>query len=124
MTSAAVDGPLRMAELRVHNISGSLDGYAAGPGQSMDESLGVGGERLHDWMFSPDATEADLRFRRLGQADVGATIMGRTMFGTIRGTTGGPGSGARTRRSTTTSSSPRTTRAIPSPWPVAPPSTS
>ena len=37
-----------MTELRVHALSVSLDGYAAGPGQSPDEPLGVGGEQLHE----------------------------------------------------------------------------
>src|SRR5256885_414772 len=40
-----------MPKLRVHNFSMSLDGYAAGPAQSLDDPLGVGGERLHDWVF-------------------------------------------------------------------------
>jgi len=74
-----------MTELRVHNLSVSLDGYVAGPGQTMEEPLGVGGERLHEWIFSPDATEVDRRFRDLGEQDVGATIMGRNMFGPVRG---------------------------------------
>jgi hypothetical protein len=37
-----------MTELRVHNFSISLDGYAAGPGQGIDNPLGVGGEQLHE----------------------------------------------------------------------------
>jgi hypothetical protein len=38
-----------MPKLRVHNISISRDGYAAGPDQSLHNPLGVGGERLHEW---------------------------------------------------------------------------
>ena len=38
-----------MAKLRVHNLSVSLDGYAAGPDQRPEEPLGTGGEQLHDW---------------------------------------------------------------------------
>jgi dihydrofolate reductase len=85
MSSAVSRGLLRMTELRVHNLSMSLDGYVAGPGQTMEEPLGLGGERLHEWIFSPDATEVDRRFRALGEQDVGATIMGRNMFGPVRG---------------------------------------
>ena len=40
-----------MPKLRVHNFSISLDGYAAGPDQSLDAPLGVGGTALHDWIF-------------------------------------------------------------------------
>ena len=38
-----------MPKLRVHNFSVSIDGYAAGPSQSLDDPLGVGGEQLHNW---------------------------------------------------------------------------
>jgi hypothetical protein len=42
-----------MQKLRIHNFSISLDGYAAGPDQSVDDPLGRGGERLlHDWVFA------------------------------------------------------------------------
>ena len=41
-----------MPKLRVHNFAISLDGYAAGPNQSLDNPLGVGGERLHEWVFA------------------------------------------------------------------------
>ena len=40
-----------MSKVRVH-ISASLDGYVAGPNQSMEEPLGVGGEGLHDWLVA------------------------------------------------------------------------
>jgi len=73
-----------MTELRVHNFSVSLDGYAAGPAQSEENPLGVGGEQLHEWIFSPDMTDVDRRFRALGDEDIGATIMGRNMFGPVR----------------------------------------
>ena len=74
-----------MTELRVHNLSVSLDSYAAGPDQSPEQPLGVGGEQLHEWIFPPDATDVDRRFRALGEQDVGTTIMGRNMFGPVRG---------------------------------------
>ena len=87
-----------MAKLRVHNMAVSLDGYAAGPDQSLEHPLGIGGPRLHEWVF---ATRAGRRM--LGEDDeggvegideevfvrgnenIGATIMGRNMFGPIRG---------------------------------------
>jgi len=74
-----------MTELRVHNLSISLDGYVAGPDQSVDNPLGKGGEQLHEWIFSPDATETDRRFIDRGREGIGATIMGRNMFGPVRG---------------------------------------
>jgi dihydrofolate reductase len=76
-----------MTELRVHNFSISLDGYAAGPVQTVDSPLGVGGERLHDWMFphGGDRTPVDEVFVARGADGIGATIMGRNMFGPVRG---------------------------------------
>ena len=40
-----------MPKLRVRNLAMSVDGYVAGPDQSLDDPLGVGGRRLHDWVF-------------------------------------------------------------------------
>src|SRR6266516_2599487 len=48
------EGPT-MPKLRVHNFSISLDGYAAGPNQSREDPLGVGGARLHEWVFETEA---------------------------------------------------------------------
>lgn len=45
-----------MPKLRVHGFTISLDGYAAGPDQSQDNPLGVGGERLHEWSSPPAAS--------------------------------------------------------------------
>ena len=42
-----------MPKLRVHNFAVSLDGFAAGPDQSIDNPLGVGGTRLHEWPHAP-----------------------------------------------------------------------
>jgi dihydrofolate reductase len=82
-----------MTELRVHNFSISLDGYAAGPGQGLDHPLGAGGEKLHEWVFAPvgERTAADDRMQDLGTEGVGATIMGRNMFGPVRGDWSGDG---------------------------------
>src|SRR6476646_6387754 len=41
-----------MPKLRVHNYAISLDGYAAGPRQTLENPLGEGGERLHEWVFA------------------------------------------------------------------------
>ncbi|HEY7896753.1 MAG TPA: dihydrofolate reductase family protein [Gemmatimonadaceae bacterium] len=73
-------------------ISMSLDGYVAGPNQSLDNPLGVGGMRLHDWAFALEAWRSQhgltggevnastgVVARRL--ANIGATVMGRNMFG-------------------------------------------
>jgi dihydrofolate reductase len=85
-----------MAKLRVHNISVSLDGHAAGPHQGVDDPLGVGGEALHTWAFATRTfhrmqgldggdTGLDEEIIARGDAGIGATIMGRNMFGPIRG---------------------------------------
>ncbi len=85
MSSSVARGLPGVTELRVHNFSVSLDGFAAGSDQGVEHPLGVGGERLHEWIFSADATDVDRRFRALGEEDIGATIMGRNMFGPVRG---------------------------------------
>ena len=41
-----------MPKVRVHNFTLSLDGYAAGPDQSLQDPIGVGGHRLHEWLFA------------------------------------------------------------------------
>src|SRR5690606_41764496 len=53
----------RMTRVRVHNFTISLDGYGAGPRQTREEPLGVGGEELHDW-YIPTRT-----FQRMGGKD-------------------------------------------------------
>ena len=53
-----------MSQLRVHCLSMSLDGYVAGPDQSLEEPLGVGGERLHEWMFETRTCRRDRRRAR------------------------------------------------------------
>jgi dihydrofolate reductase len=88
-----------MPKLRVHNLAVSLDGYAAGPNQDLEHPLGVGGPRLHEWAFATPtfrrlhgmdlegAAEPGLddRFIAAGDDGIGATIMGRNMFGPFRG---------------------------------------
>ncbi|GAA3155446.1 dihydrofolate reductase family protein [Blastococcus jejuensis] len=80
-----------MTELRVHNFSISLDGYGAGPDQRPDQPLGAGGEGLHEWIFPPRGrSPVDEDFVQRGVDGIGATIMGRNMFGPIRGDWDGP----------------------------------
>jgi dihydrofolate reductase len=84
-----------MTKLRVQSFSISLDGYGAGPDQSLENPLGVGGEELHGWLiptrtfqklYVQDAgtTGVDNDFAERGFANVGAWIMGRNMFGPVR----------------------------------------
>ena len=85
-----------MPKVRVHNLSVSLDGYAAGPDQSLDNPLGRGGGQLHDWAFATRSARQthgmtggdnglDDQFVEQGEVGIGATIMGRNMFGPGRG---------------------------------------
>jgi dihydrofolate reductase len=85
-----------MSRLRVSSFSVSLDGYGAGPNQSLQEPLGVGGENLHHWvlgtrtfrkMFGNEGGETGIHddFVQRGFASVGAWILGRNMFGPVRG---------------------------------------
>jgi hypothetical protein len=80
-----------MAKVRFR-ISMSLDGYTAGPAQSKENPLGIGGERLHEWVFPLAAWRAmhgleggevneSNRVVEESLANIGATIMGRNMFG-------------------------------------------
>jgi dihydrofolate reductase len=85
-----------MAKLRVHAFSISLDGYGAGPDQSRENPLGVGGEELHEWMFPTrtfqqmqgkegGTTGVEDELTRRGFENIGAWILGRNMFAPSRG---------------------------------------
>jgi dihydrofolate reductase len=85
-----------MSKLRVHCFAISLDGFGAGPNQDTYNPLGVGGEELHNWFFPTRAfqkmhgkddgtTGVDNDFAERGFDGIGAWIMGRNMFGPIRG---------------------------------------
>jgi dihydrofolate reductase len=85
-----------MTRLVVRSFSISLDGYGAGPNQSRETPLGAGGEELHDWlvttrtfnaMYGKDGgdTGVDDDFTARGLTGMGAWIMGRNMFGPVRG---------------------------------------
>ncbi|TKR33091.1 dihydrofolate reductase [Luteimonas gilva] len=68
-----------MSRVTLH-FSVSLDGYAAGPAISAEDPLGVGGERLHDWLFAPERGEADLQVEREIRAAAQAVVLGRRTF--------------------------------------------
>src|ERR1700751_3337906 len=67
------------------HMSISLDGYVAGPDQSLEHPLGRRGIELHHWHLDEPLNEADARARELLMRPRGAYVMGRNMFGPIRG---------------------------------------
>lgn len=86
-----------MGKLRVNCFTLSLDGYGAGPRQDLENPLGVGGKNLHTW-FVPTrtfqtmigggkdgTTGLDDRYAQKGAENLGAWILGRNMFGPVRG---------------------------------------
>jgi dihydrofolate reductase len=84
-------------KLRVHGFAISIDGYGAGPNQDLANPLGIGGVALHEWAFATrtfqqmfggegGTTGIDDGFAARGLRNVGAWIMGRNMFGPVRGT--------------------------------------
>jgi dihydrofolate reductase len=85
-----------MSKVRVSAFSISLDGYGAGPNQTLETPLGAGGEQLHEWFFPTKTFQkmygkergtegADETFASRSMENLGAWIMGRNMFGPIRG---------------------------------------
>lgn len=85
-----------MGKVRVHGFAVSADGFGAGAGQSLEHPLGIGGEALHEWSFATAAfkqmfgesggsTGIDHGFIVRGFENVGAWILGRNMFGPVRG---------------------------------------
>ncbi|MCB0281252.1 MAG: dihydrofolate reductase [Calditrichaeota bacterium] len=86
-----------MQKVRVASFSISLDGFGAGPDQSLDNPLGIGGENLHQWFFptktfqqnvlgkSTGTTGIDNKFAENGFKNIGAWILGRNMFSPYRG---------------------------------------
>jgi dihydrofolate reductase len=88
-----------MSRLTVRGYTISLDGFGAGPRQSFDEPLGVGGESLHGWLVntrtfkgthdadpaSGAGSDIDEEFAAQAMAGLGAWIMGRNMFAASRG---------------------------------------
>jgi dihydrofolate reductase len=95
-------GKADMSKLKVLCFGVSIDGYGAGPEQSMDNPLGIGGMSLHEWVFPTKTFQAmhgemtgavaaegttglDDDFAAKGSENIGAWIMGRNMFGPMRG---------------------------------------
>ena len=85
-----------MGQVRVESFAISLDGYGAGPNQDINNGLGVGGEDLHQWFIptrtfqkthgaGDGTTGVDDDFAARGFRNIGAWILGRNMFGPIRG---------------------------------------
>lgn len=85
-----------MARLLVRSYTISLDGYGAGPRQTLEEPLGAGGEELHGWLVHTrtfmrmigkegGATGVDEDFAARGFEGIGSWILGRNMFGPVRG---------------------------------------
>jgi dihydrofolate reductase len=86
-----------MPKLRVESFTISLDGFGAGPNQDLNNPLGVGGTSLHGWAFATRTFQQHLfgsnegepgpddDFAARGFHDIGAWILGRNMFGPIRG---------------------------------------
>lgn len=85
-----------MSRLRVNGFGVSADGFGAGPEQSLEHPLGKGGEQLMAWAFPTrtmrrmfgqegGSTGTDEAYAARGMAGVGAWILGRNMFGPVRG---------------------------------------
>lgn len=84
-----------MQKLRIANFSISIDDFGAGPNQSIENPLGIGGEDLHQWFIPTQTfqqmggksgtTGIDNDFASRGFKNIGAWIMGRNMFGPVRG---------------------------------------
>jgi dihydrofolate reductase len=85
-----------MPKVRVNVFAISLDGYGAGPEQSVENPLGRGGRALHEWFYptrtfqrmfgkSQGTTGVDDDFAARGLDNIGAWILGRNMFGPVRG---------------------------------------
>jgi dihydrofolate reductase len=85
-----------VSRLRVHSFSISIDGYGAGPHQDLQHPLGVGGPALFDWFFhtrtwqrmhgnEDGETGVDDDIAARGFVEIGAWILGRNMFGPVRG---------------------------------------
>ncbi len=85
-----------MSKLRVQSFGISLDGFAAGPGQDLKNPLGIGGFKIMEWFFPTrtwqkmhgkpgGTTDVDDEWAARGFENIGAWILGRNMFGPVRG---------------------------------------
>ena len=82
--------------VRVNSFAISIDGYGAGPDQSLENPLGKGGKQMHEWFFPTDTFQkmfgggsgtkgVDEDFAARGMDNLGAWILGRNMFSPTRG---------------------------------------
>jgi dihydrofolate reductase len=88
---------MNVTRVRVESFTISLDGYGAGPSQDINNPLGIGGENLHQWLIPTrtcqrtlfgkegGTTGVDDDFAARGFRNIGAWILGRNMFGPVRG---------------------------------------
>src|SRR3954447_9419713 len=97
--TASAAGVIResMSKLRVNGFTVSAEGFGAGPDQTRDQPLGRGGEQLHKWLIQTRTFHRDVQRRDGGTTgpdddfaarsfeNLGAWIMGRNMFGPVRG---------------------------------------
>ncbi len=86
-----------MTKTRVESFTISIDGFGAGPNQGLENPLGIGGTALHGWAFATRTFQVQLfgsqgretgiddEFAARGFQNIGAWILGRNMFGPIRG---------------------------------------
>ena len=85
-----------MSKVRVSSFAISIDGYGAGPNQDLENPLGVGGPELFEWFFRTQTwrrmhgheggdTGVDDDWAARGMEGIGAWILGRNMFGPVRG---------------------------------------
>ena len=85
-----------MSKIRVHSFSVSIDGYGAGPNQDLENPIGIGGTKVFDWFFptrtwqglhgnEDGETGVDDNVAARGFENIGAYILGRNMFGPVRG---------------------------------------
>jgi dihydrofolate reductase len=88
-----------MSKLRVCSFSLSVEGFGAGPQQSLEQPIGVGGLAMHEWAFATrtfrrlhgqegGSTGVDDDFMARSFDNIGAWIIGRNMFGPVRGSWG------------------------------------
>ena len=115
-----------MSKVKVAAFSVSLDGFGAGPRQDLENPLGVRGPEIFQWFFGTETFNQmhgggsgtkgiDNDWARRSFDNVGAWILGRNMFGPVRGpwrTIPGKGGGAKSRRIMCPCLSSRTMRAL------------
>lgn len=96
LTRSATQEEISMSRVCVRAFSLSLDGFGAGPDQNLANPLGVNGTALHEWAFKTRTfrtmfgqpggdTGVDDQFAARGFENIGAWVLGRNMFGPIRG---------------------------------------